>query len=251
MKKLIELINSMRGIRGTRWLNNFDGKVAIICGASGSVGMSVARDLYDEGMNLVLVSRNSEKIRSIFSVKDDKRVKFVSVDVTKEEDVKQLVSEVLSYFGRIDVVVNTVGAFSSTSVSEADLPEVEKIFDANFKSVFLVCREVVKVMKKQKEGIIVNIGSRITRNSNVSSNKTLYLSSKYAMEGFSKALAKEVSKYGIRVVCLHPATISTFPTKNIFNYMLPEEVSKVVSFVIAMKNIDFDPISFKSNKQNI
>lgn len=231
--------------------NRFDGQVAIITGSTGGIGQAVVYELYESGMNVVLLSRDITKLRKIFKDLDQKRILFIAGDAARESDVKELFKKAEDKFGKVNALVNCLGIFSQGEIEGLEVKDFEKVFDTNVKSIFLTSRSAVAAMKKAKGGTIINIGSRIVNNSNIGPGKTLYTASKTAVDGFSRSLAAEVAKDKIRVICLNPATISTFVTKDILKYMLPEEVAKIVAFVLGMTGISFDSISFKSINQNI
>jgi len=106
-------------------------------------------------------------------------------------------------------------------------------------------------MKKQKSGTIINIGSKISRNSKVEAKKTLYTLTKYAVEGFSFALNRELRPFGIRVVCLMPGTVNTFFSRKYKDFMSTYDVAEIVNFIIKMDQVDFESVVFKSKRQDI
>lgn len=250
IKKIIQIVNAIRAEKYEEKGAQTD-LVVVLTGATGMIGREIAMELYKSGAKLVLYSRQKSKLKKEFGGLDSKSVLLCKGEVANSTDVKSLFSDAINTFGRVDVLINCVGAFADRPIDQISTGEVEDMFDANVRSVFLTCREAVVQMKKQKSGIIINIGSRISRNSNISENKAIYASSKYALEGFSVALSKSVSKYNIRVVCLLPATASTFPTKKFFQYLVPSRIAKIIIFILSMPDIDFDPIAFKSVKHNI
>jgi gluconate 5-dehydrogenase len=249
--KLITTVNAIRSAKVEMESTELEGNVIVITGATGGIGKPMVDELFRNGASLVLYGRDINKLKKEFEDYDFERVLFVSGKPAEESDIKNLFEKTKDKFGRVDVLINCMGIMIDSPIEDITLSQIETTFDVNVRSSFLTCREAVKLMKLQKSGTIINIGSRISRNSNMSSNKTLYASSKYAIEGFTKALSKSVSKYNIRAICLLPATVSTFPTKKFFDYMIPARVAKVIMFIILMRDMDFDPISFKSTKQNI
>ena len=105
-------------------------------------------------------------------------------------------------------------------------------------------------MKRKKRGCIVNIGSKISRNTLVGANKTLYATTKYAIEGFSFALNRELKLCGIRVACLMPGTVNTFPSLAAKNYLSPYQVAEMIVLIIRSESIDFESVVFKSWRQD-
>jgi short-subunit dehydrogenase len=252
IRKVIEILNTIRYKQNIELYSEEKlEQVVLITGATGMIGKQIADEMYRKGANLVLFGRSREKLNDMFGSYRPDRITLVSGSAASKRDIEKLFAIIQKKQKRLDVLVNCIGTFSDVDIEKMQLDEVEAIFDVNVRSVFLTCREAVKIMKKQKSGIIINIGSRISRNSNITPGKTLYASSKFALEGFSKALSKSVYKDNIRVVCLLPATVSTFVTKDFLKYMVPERIAEIISFLVSMPDIDFDPISFKSSRQNI
>ena len=112
-------------------------------------------------------------------------------------------------------------------------------------------KAVTPFMKKQKSGLIVNLGSKISHNTNVLPNRVLYTTSKYAIEGFSLALSKELKTFGIRVTCLMPGTIRNFFTIIPKYFLSCQDVGAIILMLIKFKNIDFESLIIKSKFQNL
>ena len=222
--------------------------VVIITGASKGIGKAVAELLYKKGANLVLVSRNREAAPHF---PDSKRIINVSADVSSEGDCQKIIDIALEKFGKIDCLINNAGMFIDKSIDRTTSYDFRKIIDVNLISVFNMTKKAIVVMKSQNRGTIINIGSKISHNTNVSPNKVAYATSKYAVEGFSFALNKELKGTGVRVTCLMPGTTTTFLSKKGKDYLSPYEVAQMVKIIIDMKHIDFESIVFKSINQNI
>lgn len=219
-------------------------EVIIITGASRGVGQAVARILAGQGMSLVLVARHIEN--SITN-----QTLSISADITKESDCKKVIDTALQKFGRIDALINNAGVFLDKPLDKISESEYKTLMDTNVFGTFLMSKAVIPQMKKQKSGLILNMGSKISHNSNVSPNKVLYATSKYAIEGFSNSLAKELQPFGIRVTCLMPATINTFFSLRSRNFLSTDRIGEIISLVIRLKEVEFESILFKSIKQNI
>ncbi len=108
---------------------------------------------------------------------------------------------------------------------------------------------VLPEMKKKKDGFVINIGSKISRNTSVKANKVLYATSKYAIEGMSLALNNELKEFGIRVTCLMPGTANTFLSLSANDFLSPYRIGEVVAMLIKLKDIDFENLVIKSKRQ--
>lgn len=243
---IIQLLNNVRVATRS---NELSGKVVLVTGATGGLGKAVVNELTNKGAQVVVVGRDKSKLKALFE--NLSTVTILQGNVSKEADVASIMRAIESKYKKLDVLVNCVGAFSDGDIATITGSEYEKVFDANFRSVLFTSQAAINLMRKKKTGTIINVGSRISRNSNMAPGKMLYAASKYALEGYSVALSKTVAKDNIRVICLLPATMSTFVTKDFYRYMIPDRVARVISFVVEMNDIDFDPIAFKSVCQNI
>lgn len=225
------------------------GVVVVITGASHGIGKAISEVLYREGASLALLSRNISKNDAIKT--DEVRFVAIDTDVTDSASVRNTVNKILKKFGKIDVLINNAGQFSDKGITDLSETDYDNVMNTNVKGVFLMSQEVLKSMKQAKDGLIINIGSKISHNTNVSPNKVLYATSKYAVEGFSFALNKELKPLGIRVTCLMPGTVNTFVSTKSKQYLSPYDIGAMVLIIIKNKNIDFESILFKSVKQNL
>lgn len=231
--------------------NNLLGKTVVITGAGRGIGMATAKVLGGEGANLVLISRNLNGLKKNFEKFDSKKTLLIDADVTNEKQVKNAVKKAIAKFGEIDVLVNNAGVNIHSYLEDVNFQEAEKLLKTNILGPFLMCKYIIPVMKKQKSGTIINIGSKISRNTNVLPKKALYAASKYAVEGFSYALNKELKKSKIRVTCLLPGTVNTFVSKSAARYLSPYRVGEIISMIIRFDDVDFENFVIKSVHQDI
>lgn len=233
--------------------NNRDlqGYVAVVTGAGKGIGKAIAERLIAEGASVVVLSRNISELKKSYASYSDGQVVIFDGDVTSEKDMDNVVKTTLKKFGRVDLLVNNAGINFHKGLDDTEVEEFESIVNTNIKGVFLAARAVIPVMKKQKAGLIINIGSKISHNTNVGPGKVLYATTKYAVEGFSYALNKELKEFGVRVVCLMPGTVRTFFSRKANDYLNTSEIADLVIAIIRMKGIDFEGIVFKSVRQNI
>lgn len=252
LKQLTQLVSSF--VKSPIYVSpsgeKLDGYVVVITGASGNLGKGIAEALYKEGASLALISRNTNNLKDSLGW-DPRRTLFLNADCTKEQDVNRAVDETLKKYGKIDACINCIGHFLYKSFRETSIEDYESVMDNNLRTTFIMAKAVIPVLRKNKDGLIINFGSKISHNTNITPHKVLYAAAKYAVEGFSFALNKELKPYGIRVVCLMPATVQTFVSLHPENYLSPYDVASIVLMIIKFKDIDFESIVFKSVKQNI
>ena len=192
-------------------MEDLKGKVAIVTGARRGIGRAIAERLCREGVSCALADINPQivntyrEIGSTFT--EEVGFPFVA-DVTKAQDVQNLVQETIKRYDRIDILVNNAGVNKPASplvtTSEKYFDEVMGI---NFKSLFLCSREVARQMIQQKSGNIINIGSNWGKTGQALFS--LYSASKAAGIAFTQAIAMELAPYHIRVNDICPAFIDT------------------------------------------
>ncbi len=136
--------------------------VALVTGASGTLGQAVVRTFLTAGARLALVERSPDKLETTFSdLPAEGRLLLGGVDMTDDLSVAQMVQTVVDHFGRIDVLVNTVGGYrAGADLDQAELSTWDGMMDLNAKTMVLACRHVVPHMRSQGSGKIVNIGAR-------------------------------------------------------------------------------------------
>jgi len=247
----LEFITStiLRAVDRRTHVRELKGLTIVIAGASGGIGKAMAELFYEKGANLVLVSRSID--RSVFKKWDQKRVLILKADLTKESGSLAVLKATKEKFNKVDVLINSVGMFLSKPLELCTSKEFDDILSTNVKSMFLLTCAFLPTFKKQKEGFIINIGSKISRNTNVAPHKVLYAMTKYAVEGFSFSLNKELKPFGVRVTCLMPGTINTFVSLKSGMYLDVKDISLLVSQLISLKNIDFEGVVFKSIRQDL
>ncbi len=201
-----------------------DKQVALVTGASRGIGKVIAHLFAQEGMNVVICSRNENQIRkTAVEIQKDtgNLVVPVKTDVRNHVDVDKLVQSALNEFGRIDILVNNAGVAIIKSLVETTDHEYDTIMDTNLSGVFFCCKSVLPHMIKQKSGYIINISSGAGKTG--FANLSVYCASKFGVIGMTESLAEEVSDYGIKVFSVCPGAVATQMQKE---FMSNEEFEK-------------------------
>jgi 3-oxoacyl-[acyl-carrier protein] reductase len=216
-------------------------KVAIVTGASSGIGRSIALKLAELNHTMVLTGRNEKKLINLKRTIEDKGLKCLTIiaDLEKECVPKKIIDQTITCFGQIDLLVNNAGMAYAASISETDGKKWDKIFFVNVRAPFLLCKEVISVIKVSKNPIIINIGSVVGFKGYA--GQAAYAASKHALNGFTKVLAKEVQHYGIQVHLISPGGVNTEmaavmrPDIDKVKLIEPEEIAELVGFLVSRK----------------
>jgi NAD(P)-dependent dehydrogenase (short-subunit alcohol dehydrogenase family) len=214
-------------------------RIAIVTGASSGIGAAIAKALAGEGMAVVIAARRPGKLQE---VADDiaavgGAVLAVPTDVTVEAEVEALFRAAIDRFARVDLLVNCAGVPQATRIEDLRLAEWRAVLDANLTSAFLCGREAMKLMKPQKRGRIISIGSVAARSPRP--DAAAYVAAKYGLDGLTRALALDGRDHGVAVSVLHPGfTVTGFgPGADGGvgrNAMDPDDVARIVVLMASL-----------------
>jgi len=187
----------------------FENKVVVITGASGGIGQAISRDFAEEGAILVLCDIDKTKLEEFSSLLKNIGVEVISfrMNVTKEEEVSEVVKEITKVYEKIDVLVNNAGVSSMNWFWKLTEQEWDFNMNVNAKGAWLVSKHIVPLMIQRKEGKIVNIASMAGKMGDALLSH--YSASKFAVVGFTQAAAKELAPYRINVNAICPGYVKT------------------------------------------
>ncbi len=185
----------------------FRDKVAIVTGGGSGIGKGIAKAFANEGCSVVIAGRNAQRLEAAAAelAQSGSTILAVPTDVTVEEQVKALFRRTMERFGRLDILVNSSGAFDGGPIETLSLEAWNRVIGANLTGPFLCIREAFAIMKKAGGGRIINIGSISAQRSRV--HMAPYTASKFGIQGLTDAAALEGREYGIAVSCLHPGNV--------------------------------------------
>jgi len=213
-------------------MSTLTGKVAVVTGGAQGIGRAIADGLAAAGARIVIADlRGAEEAAAGYEGGVG-----ITVDVASEADVERMVATSVEQFGSLDVLINNAGLYASLAMrpfTEIPLEEWRQVMDVNVASMFLTCRAVVPVMRGQGGGTIVNISSGTPFRG--VPFLLHYVTSKGAIVAFTRALAKELGKDGVRVNCVAPGfTMSQGVLDN------PEVVEKLRDASVSARTIQRD-----------
>ncbi len=217
---------------------NLEGKVCIVTGASGGIGKVLVEKLSSLGATLVLAARRLEVLEELKEALPKKsKVLCMKCDVTKQEDLENLVNYTLKTYKKIDVLINGAGVSSQHPFWEQPLEDIGKIMSTNYYSYVMLSRLVVGPMKKANDGHIINITSGSVMVDPPPRNFIVYTSLKVALRAFAKGLFWEMRDFGIKVTSIFPGVTRTPLTGKLKNIceerlMEPEAVADTVVFAL-------------------
>lgn len=199
---------------------DLDGRVAVVTGGAGGIGLATAQRMLESGARVAIWDRDRASLDAACM-----RIPALAtevVDVTDEASVQRATDSTLARSGRIDILVNAAGITApKTLIVDTEPSSWRQIVDVNLHGTFLVSRAVAKHMVAADYGRIVNLGSVAGKEGNPFS--AAYSASKAAVHSFTKSLAKELARTGVRVNCVTPAIIAT---KNLYHDQ-PKEMQEL------------------------
>jgi len=201
-------------------------KVTLITGGARGLGLEMAEAFYREGSKIVLLDIDGNGVDSSAQKLDQtgERVMACQAAVTDEEQVYSTVQKILARFGRIDILINSAGLLKNNPIEEMSLADFELILKVNVTGIFIMCKAVVPVMKKQGGGKIINLASLSGRTGRPGVGVN-YGASKAGVIGLTRTLAREVGLAGIYVNVIAPGPIMTDMTKD-----MPQELRDRLNF---------------------
>jgi NAD(P)-dependent dehydrogenase (short-subunit alcohol dehydrogenase family) len=220
------------------WLG-FDMKhVVMVTGASGNLGAATARVFQRHGHKTILVDRSPDRLTKVFTDIADSNHHLLAggINLSSPEAIDRLVADVVNRFGRIDVLVNTVGAWrGGKPVHETSLDDWDFLFEANLRTTLVTSRAVAPRMIQQRFGRIINVASRDALTG--SAGYAAYSASKSAIIRLTESLADELKVFDITVNCILPSTIDTpqnraaIPDADFSQWVEPGALADVIMFL--------------------
>ena len=211
-----------------------EGKVAIITGSSRGIGYAVAEKFLDNGAKVAVLGSREESankaLANLMKKYDQENFKGYWPKLTDEESVKEFVEKVLSDFGKIDILVNCAGVSDNIPSIDADLAHFANVMNINVNGTYNMIHKILPHFIEKKGGVIVNFSSMVSKNGQQLG--VAYPASKFAINGLTISLARELGPYGIRVNAVAPGVTNTDMVK-----VLPKEQIEPVKQMIPLKRI--------------
>jgi NAD(P)-dependent dehydrogenase (short-subunit alcohol dehydrogenase family) len=195
-------------------MNRLSGKVALVTGGTRGIGRAIVDAFLQEGASVLLSGRTEASVAAARrALSPEAAAHAVAADLAEADAPAQLVEACLARFGRVDILVNNAGVVSRASEWELTPEEWDRVHDVNLRALFFLAREAARSMQAQGGGSILNISSIAGQHGGIAGSPA-YASSKAAVIGLTRSLARRFSAGRIRVNCIAPADIETDMTAN-------------------------------------
>ena len=213
-------------------------RIALITGANGTTGQAVARRFLAAGARLVLIDRGKGRLSVAFPELDasSDHILIDSVDVSDPAVMQWVVQQTVEHFGRLDILVNTVGGIRPwTALHQTPIEAWDELMSVNARTVFVACQAVIPVMLEQGYGKIINFASRAGLSG--SANASAYSAAKSAVLRLTESMAAELKSSGINVNCVIPGRIDSpqnrqsMPQTDPSLFVAPESLAEVILFL--------------------
>lgn len=198
--------------------------------------------LAEDGYDLALVGRDVAALEALRAELPSSVKSFsIDADLAAVESCSDIVRRTVEHFGGLDLLVNCAGLSHKGSFTTVTPEDWNRIFAVNARAPFFICQEALPYLKKSQKPIIINIASVVGFKGYI--DQSVYASSKHALTGFTKVLAKEVQLFGIRVHLISPGGVATEMVKKMRpdiapdELIQPEEISEIIHFLVTRKGL--------------
>ena len=203
-----------------------ENKKIIVTGATGGIGNSIVKLLYENGAKILATGTRIEKLEKLKS--EFKSLEILNFDISKNDKIEEFIDNATSQLdGGLDCIVNNAGTTKDNLAIRMNNDEWKKVIDINLTSTFLLCKFAIKKMLKKKFGKIINISSVVGHTGNL--GQANYTASKAGIIAMSKSLALEYAKKNININCISPGFIKTDMTDKIDEKFKEAIISKIPS----------------------
>lgn len=223
-------------------------KVAVVTGAGSGIGEAIATLLHEEGVKVILAGRNKDKLQNVANQLAQDSVKVVPTDVTKKEEVDELIKIAQQTFGGLDIVINSAGQMLSSKITDYQVDEWDSMIDVNIKGTLYTAQAALPTMLEQSSGHFINIAS--ISGFEVTKSSTIYSATKAAVHTITQGLEKELAKTGVKVTSISPGMVDTAitaaynPTDR--KKLEPQDIAEAVLYALTQpKHVNVNEITVR------
>lgn len=184
-------------------------KITVVTGGTRGIGLETARVFCENGAKVIIFGSREDSVQKAIEslAQDGFKVHGYWPDLSSYDDVEQTIQKIAQEFGRIDILVNNAGKSAKSPIEETDPKDFDDIIMLNVNAIFYATKAVVPIMKKQGSGVVLNTSSMVSIYGQPSG--VGYPASKFAVNGLTKSLARELAPSGIRVNAVAPGITKT------------------------------------------
>ncbi len=211
---------------------DFAGKVVLVTGGTRGIGLETVKLFAKNKAQVVLFGSKEETVKQALSKLQAENIEVEGYypNLCNSNEVREVITKIKEKYGHIDVLINNAGISANKKIEDTSLEDFQKIMDINVTGMFNMCKEVVPIMKEQNGGVILNTSSMVSIYGQPSG--VGYPASKFAVNGLTKSLARELAPFNIRVNAVAPGIIKTDMVAS-----LPEEMIKPLVATIPLGRI--------------
>lgn len=215
-------------------------RAALVTGASSGIGLAIARMLAEEGYHVTATARRAEKLAAATAELDHGNVHAVAADVSDEADIRRVVAAHAERFGRLDVLVNNVGALQLQAIEEIATEDLDRLLSINLRQLILFCRECTPLLKaagaETRNAQVINTASLNGKRGG--ELMSVYTAAKHGVVGWTKSMNIELARHGVKSTVLCPGTVDTpmvdfvrgsVPAEDMIR---PEDLANFVRFLL-------------------
>lgn len=223
-------------------------KIAVVTGAGSGIGEAIATLLHEEGAKVVLAGRNKDKLQNVANQLAQDSVKVVPTDVTKKEEVDELIKMAQQTFGGLDIVINSAGQMLSSKITDYQVDEWDSMIDVNIKGTLYTAKAALPTMLEQSSGHLINIAS--ISGFEVTKSSTIYSATKAAVHTITQGLEKELAKTGVKITSISPGMVDTAITAT-YNptdrkKLEPQDIAEAVLYALTQpKHVNVNEITVR------
>lgn len=183
-----------------------EGQVALITGASSGIGKAITRALSEAGVSICMVGRNRERLNSISRSFTNKPFRIYEVDLSEDEDIGKLTSNLFKTLDSLNILIHSAGDFTMGSFEDLSAEEFDRLYRINVRAPFLITKNLLPLIKKAKGQIVfINSSAGLQARAKISQ----YAATKHALKAIADSLREEINSDGVRVISIYPGRTAT------------------------------------------
>ena len=218
---------------------NLKNKICIVTGATGGLGKEIINKMIEDKVKIIAIGKSKKKLNDLKKKFKGNILNYYVCNFSKNSDLIKTIENIKKLQYKIDILVNCAGQFKVNSFIKFKQNEIIEMININLIAPMFLTKAILPLMKKNKWGRIINIGSSSSYEG--FENSVLYCTTKHGLLGFSRSINNEFKKYGIRSYIFSPGSIKTnmgklVKNQNYKNFIDPKELASFINYIIKQNN---------------